>query len=131
MARLDDELKKRGFRRWYERQLIEAHAYLISGLLSLIMMLVAIEMIEFRESIANALLLALVAVGGAGVALFGWRRFSRQMMLAEALANQANCADCKSYGKFEVVEAHDNAEALTGRLLTVRCRRCSHQWHLG
>jgi hypothetical protein len=27
---LDDALRQRGFRRWYERQLIEAHAYLAS-----------------------------------------------------------------------------------------------------
>lgn len=129
--RLDDDLKRRGFRRWYERQLIEAHAYLISGFLSLIMMAIALETIEFRESLANTLMLALVAACGGGAMLIGWRRFTRQLFVAETLAEQATCKSCNAYGRFEVIEAHDDAQALTGRLLTVRCRRCSHQWSMG
>jgi hypothetical protein len=38
---LDEAIRKRGFRRWYERQLCESHAHLVTGLLSLIMMAIA------------------------------------------------------------------------------------------
>jgi len=73
---LDDALRQRGFRRWYERQLIEAHAYLVTGFLALIMMLVALEVVEFRSSAANLLFLVAVAGAGGVVCVFAWRRFS-------------------------------------------------------
>jgi hypothetical protein len=129
--RIDDALRQRGFRRWYERQLIESHAYLVTGFLSLIMMAIALETIAFRESLANALALTLVAGAGGWLSIFAWTRFKGLLTNAEALAEQAVCAQCRMYGRFEVVEAHDSAQALTGRSLTVRCRGCAHEWQMG
>ena len=128
---IDDAVRRRGFRRWYERQLIESHAYLVTGVLSLVMMLIAIEYIEFRESVANALLLASIAAGGAVLALFAWRQFNRLLFRAESLAGQAVCATCRAYAKFEVLDAHDSSEAISGRCLHVRCRKCRHEWSMG
>jgi hypothetical protein len=127
----DDALRKRGFRRWYERQLVESHAYLVTGLLSLIMMAIAIEVIEFRESLPNALVLALIAASGGWLAIFAWKQFTKLLFRAESLAGQAVCGECRAYGKFDVMEAHDSSEALTGRSLVVRCRQCQHQWKMG
>jgi hypothetical protein len=45
---LAEGIKKVGFRRWYERQLIESHAYLITGLLSSILVLGSIESLSSR-----------------------------------------------------------------------------------
>jgi hypothetical protein len=58
---LDEAIRKRGFRRWHERQLYESHAHLVTGLLSLIMMAIAIEMIEFRASAAGLVALVTIA----------------------------------------------------------------------
>ena len=127
----DDALRKRGFRRWYERQLVESHAYLVTGLLSIIMMALALEVIEFRASLANAIVLALVAAGGGWLAIFAWKQFTKLLFRAEALAGQAVCGGCRAYAKFDVVEARDSREALTGRSLVVRCRQCRHQWQMG
>ena len=129
--RIDDALRRRGFRRWYERQLVESHAYLVTGILSLIMMAIALEVIEFRDSIANVLVLVLIAGGGGWLAIFAWKQFSKLLLRAEALAGQAVCGECRAYGKFDVVEAHDSSEALTGRSLVVRCRKCQHRWQMG
>jgi hypothetical protein len=129
--RLDDAIRKTGFRRWYERQLIEGHAYLVTGFLSLIMMAIALETIEFRSSLVNLLALALVAAAGGGIALFSWKRFNGLLFRAEAVAAQATCSQCRSYGLFDVVDARDSSDSITGRKLTVRCRRCAHQWTLG
>lgn len=129
--RIDDAVRERGFRRWYERQLIESHAYLVTGFLSLIMMAIALEVLEFRESVANAIMLALIAAGGAGLAVFAWKRFTSLLFRAETLAGQAVCAGCRAYAKFDVVEARDCVDALSGRSLVVRCRQCQHQWRMG
>ena len=128
---IDAVVRKRGFRRWYERQLVESHAYLVTGLLSLVMMAIALETIEFRASLANALALVAVAGGGGALTLFAWRQFHQLLSQAEALAGQAVCAQCRTYGRFEVLDAHDSSEALTGRSFCVRCRNCSHEWRMG
>jgi hypothetical protein len=128
---IDDAVRKRGFRRWYERQLVESHAYLVTGFLSLIMMAIALEVIEFRESIPNALMLALIAAAGGGLAIFAWKQFTKLLFRAEALAGQAVCGECRAYAKFDVIEAHDSRDALTGRSLVVRCKQCQHQWKMG
>lgn len=128
---IDAAVRKRGFRRWYERQLIESHAYLVTGILSLVMMALALETIEFRASLANALALTLVAGAGGALALFAWRQFTMLLSRAEALAAQAVCAQCRTYARFEVLDARDSSEALTGRSFCVRCRNCSHEWRMG
>lgn len=128
---LDDALRQRGFRRWYERQLVESHAWLVTGFLALIMMAVALEVIEFRSSAANLLFLATVAGAGGLVCVFAWRRFNETLFRAEALAEQAVCASCGTYGRFEVVSAHDSPDTVSGRIVQVRCRQCAHLWQLG
>jgi len=128
---LDDDLRQRGFRRWYERQLIESHAYLVTGFLALIMMAVALEVIEFRRSAANLLFLVAVASGGGLVCLFAWRRFTQTLFRAEAIAEQAVCGACGTYGRFAVVSAHDAPDTVSGRVVHVRCRQCAHEWRIG
>ena len=128
---IDDAVRKRGFRRWYERQLVESHAYLVTGVLSVIMTLIALETIEFRESLANTLALVAIAAGGGWLSIFAWKQFSRLLFRAEALAGQAVCQTCRTYGRFEIVDAHDSTDALFGRWLRVRCRKCSHEWSMG
>jgi len=51
---LAEGIKKVGFRRWYERQLIESHAYLITGLLSSILVLGSIESLSSRARARHA-----------------------------------------------------------------------------
>ncbi|HVE50585.1 MAG TPA: hypothetical protein VNG69_13340 [Casimicrobiaceae bacterium] len=127
---LEDALRQRGFRRWYERQLIESHAYLVTGFLSLIMMAIALETLAFRESIANAIILCVIALCGGALCIFAWNRFKSVLFAAEALAEQAVCTQCRTYGRFEVMDARASSAALFGRALTVRCRKCQHCWRM-
>ena len=39
------------------------------------------------------------------------------------LANQANCPECKDYGRFQLVSEDRHAHQTR-----VRCRRCGHHW---
>ena len=128
---LDDAFRHRGFRRWYERQLIESHAWLVTALLALIMMAVALEALEFDSRFANVVALVIVALAGGGLVLFAWQRFVRLMARAESLAGQAVCTECRAYGRFEVLNARDSAEAISGRWIRVRCRSCAHEWQMG
>jgi len=131
MMRLDDALRQRGFRRWYERQLIEGHAYLVTGILSLIMMAIALETIAFRESLAAAMMLVVIAGAGGALFIFAWNRFRGLLTDAESLAEQAVCRQCSAYGRFEVIAARDSTEMRSGRAMRVRCRQCEHEWQMG
>jgi len=43
MADLAEGIRKTGFRRWYERQLIESHLYFVTAVLSLIVVGAGLE----------------------------------------------------------------------------------------
>jgi hypothetical protein len=129
--RLDEAIRRRGFRRWYERQLYESHAYLVTGLLALIMMAIALEVIAFRQSAAG--FLALLAIGAAGGAtcVFAWRRFTAMLGYAEYVAEQAVCPACHVFARFSIDRAADAPDSPTGCTLDVRCRACGHPWTIG
>lgn len=113
-----------GFRKWYERQLIEAHAWLITALLVSIVIAVALEGISFRRPAWElAPLLGLLFVGGL-IIWHGMRRFGALMAEANRLAEHSTCESCGVYGRFEVIEAYPNR-------MKVSCRKCSHHWMLG
>jgi hypothetical protein len=127
-VRLDEAIRARGFRRWHERQLYEGHAWLVTGLLALIMMAIALEVIAFRDSFAGfAALLAIGAAGGA-TCMFAWRRFTLLLGFAEYVAEQAVCPACHAYAKFAIDRAEDAPGSAVGCRLSVRCRACSHVW---
>ena len=125
---VDAAIGARGFRRWYERQLVESFAYMTTGVLSLIMMAVAVEMLEFRSTPAG--LVALVAIGMAGGALclFAWRRFHQLLFRAEYLAERAVCASCGAYGRFTLLSSREAPDAPAGCTLDVHCRACGNEW---
>ncbi len=128
--RLDDAIRQRGFRRWYERQLYESHAYLVTGFLALIMMGIALEVVDFRQSAAGYFyLLAIAAVGGA-ICVYAWRQFTTLLGRAEFVAGHATCPGCGTYAKFTITRAVDQPESMTGCALHVRCKTCGSDWQL-
>ena len=123
-----DAIRKRGFRRWHERQLIEGHLWLVTGFLAMIMMAIALETVEFRSGPRGFFALAAVAVGGGALCLFAWKRFTSQLFRAEYLSERAVCPGCGAYARFALGAARDAPEAPAGVSLEVRCRRCEHPW---
>lgn len=126
-----EAIRARGFRRWYERQLYESFAYMITGFASLVMMALALEAIELRKSAAGLLALVTIAVAGGGLCVFAWRRFHHLLHRAEYLAEHATCGSCGAYARFHVVAARDDPGSAAGCALDVRCRRCSCEWTIG
>jgi hypothetical protein len=119
---LADSVKRIGFRKWYERQLLSSHAHMVLAVLSVIALIGTLE--AFRMShgdarLADVLLFVVCAAVG------GWalRRYLFLLMRAEQAANQASCADCGTYGRFAVVGQRPRDEQVD-----VRCNKCSHCW---
>ncbi len=112
-------IAKLGFRRWYERQLIESHAWLISVLLCGIAIAVSVEMVSLRDPGTAVVTLAFIFTAGL-IILHGLRRYQFLMMLAEQLASHSTCTACKTYAKFRALDENPR--------MKVQCRKCGHEW---
>ena len=109
-----------GFRKWYERRLIEAHAWLVTALLCAIYVEISLGGFSLKGP-------ALVWLGSAGgifigalIVWHGLRRYFAILTEAERFSTQSTCPACKTYARFEVV----NEQPKMG----VRCRQCRHEW---
>lgn len=134
---ISEEIRRRGFRRWYERQLIESHAYLVTAFLSLVLLLAGFEAMDALRG-TPVYYVAVVGVAAAAGTLT-WvasRRFIVLLARAELFAEAAACPQCKAWGKFDVLAAEraavdDPPEAGRPHWVRVRCRKCGEQWQLG
>jgi hypothetical protein len=131
-------VRRLGFRKWHERQLIEAHAWLVTGFLALIL---AFTLLVLRNDVTGAgqhLLLLVVAVAAVAGCLFAWSRYYRMLRATELAAELAVCPHCGTYGKLTVVRSIDQSAAAVAQQpiladlphLQVRCRQCMGEWRL-
>lgn len=120
---LGDGIRKHGFRKWYERELLSGHAWLVMTFLCTIGLVGAFEALSRRpgwhDQVTDLAAIAICAVVG----LWSLRRYLHLLMHAEATANQAVCANCDTYGLLKVA-AEDRARSR----LRVCCKRCAHEW---
>ena len=121
---LAEGIRKHGFRKWYERELIQSHAHLVLTILCTIGLLSVFEV--FRKATPGEKLFDLGAIAlFAAVGVWALRRYLYLLMHAENSANQAVCSACEAYGRLAVA-----AEEAHGRRLRVRCTRCGHEWRM-
>lgn len=123
---LAEGIRKHGFRKWYERQLLQSHAHLALTFCCLIGIFAAFEaLVRFRHWTDQAI--DIVAIGLClALGLWALRRYLFLLASAETAARQADCSDCKAYGRLEL-EASD----ASGEQVRVRCRGCGHRWDIG
>ena len=127
-------IQRLGFRRWYERQLIEGHVYFITSFLSIVLMAACLEQIDLHGS--GWQLLFMLAV----IAATGWscvtalRRYNFLLIRAECFGSQSTCAECKTYGVLQVLGAGQSETVDPQRLdeewIRVRCKKCGHEWRM-
>jgi ssDNA-binding Zn-finger/Zn-ribbon topoisomerase 1 len=128
-------IERHGFRRWYERQLIESHAYLALGFVALILLLSGLELLSDVEG-GMRYVIVLTAAAAVGMLLVvAWRRFGVLLARAEHFGEAATCPQCKAWGKFKVLaqetsSADDPPEAGRPHWLNVRCKQCDAVWKL-
>ena len=128
-------ISKFGFRRWYERQLIEGHMYFVTCFLCLMTVAICVEQIDWRAPILQITFLLSVILAGAVLCVASLRWYNFLLARAECLGAQSNCAQCETYGVLAVLDGRggDDApnEALAsagGGCLRVRCKKCGHEW---
>ena len=114
-----DSIGRLGFARWYERRLIEGHAWFISGFACMIAIAACFEELSSRGSFARLLLYVTVVTAAAAIGVYGLRRYHKILAEAEHLGEHATCRACGAYARFRLISATD-----------VRCRKCGNEWRL-
>ena len=132
MIQLADGIRKHGFKKWYERELLRGHAHLVAVIACTLGVMMALEASTRFHSTADQLidLVAVMLCAVAGV--WALRRYLYLLMRAESIANQADCPHCKVYGRLELVHPAafpSQAAVAKAERLAVRCRACAHEWY--
>ena len=119
---LADGIRRVGFRKWYERELLSSHAHMLLAFLCVIALMASMEAFHGAtagEKVTNVLFI----IASAAIGLWALRRYLYLLMHAEEMANQANCPQCATYGRLTLVQE----DRRTGDAL-VCCKKCKHTW---
>ena len=133
-----DRIRKLGFRKWHERELLKGHGYLAICFLGFIMVTASLEVYARRESLLWLVMALALGLIGGWVSLTGWAYYRRIMVVTGHVSDHAVCARCEASGKFDVLSAEpalqqpeepgtvtaDNREGW----MKVRCRKCGNEW---
>ncbi len=123
---LADGIRKHGFRKWYERELLQSHAHMVLAFVCLIVVFAAFELLSEHRNVPGNIAAIVI---GTGVGAWAVRRYMKLLTSAEAVANQADCPDCGTYARFTLVrEVPATAEVDTE--VEVSCRQCQRLWRI-
>ena len=114
-----DSIRRLGFARWYERRLIEGHAWFVSGVLCLVTIGACVEELSYRGSIVRLMLYAVLVAAALALGVYGMLRYQQLLTEAERLGELATCGGCGAYARFRFISASQ-----------VCCRKCNHEWRL-
>jgi hypothetical protein len=114
-----DSIRRLGFARWYERRLIEGHAWFVSSFVCIVAIAACAEELSFRGSFGRLLLYVLVITAAAAICAYGLLRYQKILGEAELLGEHATCGACGAYARFKLISPSE-----------VRCRKCDHEWCL-
>lgn len=124
-SNLADGIRKHGFRKWYERQLISSHGYLVLTFLCAIGVFAGAEVYDRTGPASERLFDVASMLMCAAFGAWALRRYLFLLMQAEHTANQAVCPQCDAYARLELT-----VEQPAGDEVQVCCRRCKHRWSI-
>ncbi len=129
MSQPSEGICKVGFRRWYERQLIECHAWLATCFLSMILVAAGIELLSLERGVLDFAFDATLIGSGIILGWIAWRRYAQIMVVASYIGEQANCPACGRYGfRCERGVAGALRRETDSREMLARCPKCKHAW---
>ena len=126
-------IRKLGFKRWFERELIESHVYLVTLFLCLVLVIALFEQVGFRTGgFEPASIYAGMLAGGA-IGIFSLNRYIAILFRALRLAQRSACGSCGAYARFSVLDSargpeEDAVEGRDGVWLKLKCNSCGREW---
>jgi hypothetical protein len=132
-------IRKMGFRKWYERQLIDSHLSFTTCLLCGLTVASCLEAVTFTELGWTGIALLTTVAGAIALGAYSWRRYVTVLERAERYGNRSHCPSCNAYARFEVIATGSATEgayrdpvvaSLPSPWLRVRCRGCGTGWRM-
>ena len=102
---------------------MQSHAHLVLTFLCAIGLMAAMEAAMSFTTWHDRLTDTLALVACIGIGVWALRRYLYLLNHAEFVASQAECKQCGTYGRLDLV-----AEPLAGGPTSVRCRQCGQHW---
>lgn len=121
--RLADGIRKHGFRKWYERELLQSHGHLALTFVCTIGIFAAFEGLRGDRSATGQAISVASLLLCAAVGLWALRRYLYLLSHAEGVAHQADCPSCGTYARFKLLQSD-----LSGEQVRVCCAKCSREW---
>jgi len=135
---LAEGIRRIGFQRWYERQLIESHLYLVTSFLCPVTVLPCFEGFSLRMPVWETIMRLVAMLAGAAIRVWTLRRYLAMLDFAVRAAERSRCEKCAAYSALDLSEAPAHRLAMpdgeeVGDLppVGVRCRKCGHEWLIG
>lgn len=122
---LVEGIRRLGFRKWYERELLQSHAHLALTFLCAVGLFGAFDAAMHFRGWTDRVIDALAIVASGAIGLWALRRYLYLLMHAEHVAKQADCPHCGVYARFTLVDSKASPHAVT-----VCCRDCAHRWSI-
>jgi predicted Zn finger-like uncharacterized protein len=123
--KLAEGIRKHGFRKWYERELLQSHAHMLLLLFCTLGLLMAFEGSSRSHPLSEQLTDLATVLMCTATGLWALRRYLYLLSHAESVANQADCPQCGTYGRMDLLQSD-----AAGDEVQVRCRKCGHAWHI-
>ena len=122
-------IQRVGFRKWYERELLQSHGHLVLLILCVLGLLGAVELYAVRAGWLSQLSALVCACASAIVGFWALRRYMYLLGRAQHVSEQAICPACHTYARWDI-EDDAQERGREEQRLRVRCRACSNVWYI-
>ena len=132
-------IRRLGFRRWYERELIRGHAALVTCLLCGLTVAALLEQVRFNDPGWRPISMLMIVLAATLVGGYSWRSYSTVLRRAEHYGAASLCPGCRAYGRFNIVSsgmdtypspAAEELAPLPVAWMRVACRKCGTNWRM-
>jgi hypothetical protein len=126
-------IRKLGFKRWFERELIESHVYLVTLFLCLVLVIALFEQLGSRPGAFGRVLMYTAMATSGAIGVFSLNRYIATLFRALRLAKRSSCEICGAYARFGVLDSmrgptEEDSDGREAFWLKVKCKACGHEW---
>ncbi len=133
-----DTISRLGFRKWYEQQLLTAHAALVLCVICMVVVTICLDAVfapgSRVETFCQLIEIAIALVVGWKC----WWHYHRAMTQAWRFGESSVCKSCELYGRFVVLTSgkttpppsEDDPDPASDVWMNVACKKCGHHWRM-
>jgi hypothetical protein len=132
-------IRKLGFRKWYERELIKCHGALVTCFLCGLTVAALLEQVNVLDLGWRPLSMLMIVFAAAALGWVSWRSYITILQRAERYGARSRCPQCDAYAKFRILATGLDSEPDPGAMavaplesawMRVQCAKCGTAWRM-